>query len=132
MTTPAPYRIGIDIGGTKTEVVLLDPDGHPLLRERAATPRQETGAYEAIVNNTPPVSSGRPSSRTSPASWGGPSPWKTTPTASLWRKVYWVPAKVTTWCSASSWAPVSAGDCVSTAKFSAVATELPASGVIWR
>ena len=52
MTPPAPYRIGIDIGGTKTEVMLLDPDGHPLLRERVATPRQETGGYEAILNNT--------------------------------------------------------------------------------
>lgn len=52
MTPPAPYRIGIDIGGTKTEVMLLDPEGHPLLRERVATPRRETGAYEAILNNT--------------------------------------------------------------------------------
>jgi len=52
MTTPGPYRIGIDLGGTKTEVVLLDPDGHPLLRERVATPRRKTREYEAILKNT--------------------------------------------------------------------------------
>jgi fructokinase len=52
MTTPAPYRIGIDLGGTKTEVVLLDPEGHPQLRERAPTPRRSANEYEAILKNT--------------------------------------------------------------------------------
>ena len=52
MTTPAPYRIGIDLGGSKTEVVLLDPHGHPQLRERVATPRQNTNEYGAILENT--------------------------------------------------------------------------------
>src|SRR3984957_13923693 len=32
------YRIGIDLGGTKTEIILLGPDGAELLRERIATP----------------------------------------------------------------------------------------------
>jgi fructokinase len=32
------YRIGIDLGGTKTEIMVLAPDGTALLRRRAATP----------------------------------------------------------------------------------------------
>jgi fructokinase len=32
------YRIGIDLGGTKTEIVVLGPDGAELLRERIETP----------------------------------------------------------------------------------------------
>ncbi len=35
----APYRLGIDLGGTKIEVILLDRHGNRLLRERMATPR---------------------------------------------------------------------------------------------
>lgn len=34
-----PHRIGVDLGGTKIEAVLLSPDGAVLARERAATPR---------------------------------------------------------------------------------------------
>jgi fructokinase len=32
------YRIGVDLGGTKTEIILLAPDGAELLRERVETP----------------------------------------------------------------------------------------------
>ncbi|HQT63035.1 MAG: fructokinase [Acidocella sp. 20-57-95] len=39
------YRIGIDLGGTKTEILLLGPDGSVLLRRRAATP---TAYHDAI------------------------------------------------------------------------------------
>lgn len=39
-------RLGIDLGGTKTEVVALDPDGREMLRRRQATPR---GSYRPIV-----------------------------------------------------------------------------------
>ncbi|BBO88866.1 ROK family protein [Desulfosarcina ovata] len=39
MTTKSPYRLGIDLGGTKTEAILLDPQGLSLLRERQPTPR---------------------------------------------------------------------------------------------
>jgi fructokinase len=39
-------RIGIDLGGTKIEIVALAPDGSELLRERVATPRE---SYRAIV-----------------------------------------------------------------------------------
>ncbi len=37
-------RIGIDLGGTKTEVIVLDPHGHELLRRRRATRRGDYGA----------------------------------------------------------------------------------------
>ena len=39
-------RFGIDLGGTKIEIVALDPGGAELLRRRTATPR---GDYEATV-----------------------------------------------------------------------------------
>jgi fructokinase len=41
------YRIGIDLGGTKTEVVLLAPDGAVVLRRRVTTPLAD--GYEAVV-----------------------------------------------------------------------------------
>ena len=40
-------RIGIDLGGTKIEGVLLDEDGGAIRRERIPTPRE--GGYDAIV-----------------------------------------------------------------------------------
>lgn len=40
-------RIGIDLGGTKIEGILLDPDGRERERERRPTPRDE--GYEAIL-----------------------------------------------------------------------------------
>ena len=39
-------RIGVDLGGTKIEVLALGPDGSEMLRERVATPRQ---SYQAVV-----------------------------------------------------------------------------------
>ena len=39
--------IGIDLGGTKTEAILLGPDGSVLFRERTQTPRDS--GYDAIV-----------------------------------------------------------------------------------
>ncbi len=46
-----PYQIGIDLGGTKTEAVLLDPAGDELFRKRQPTPRQmsDPDIYAAIV-----------------------------------------------------------------------------------
>ena len=41
-------RIGIDLGGTKTEGVILDQDGEELIRRRYPTPRAE--GYEAILD----------------------------------------------------------------------------------
>ena len=42
-----PFRIGIDLGGTKTEALLLSPDGTVMLRERRATPLDQ--GYRAVV-----------------------------------------------------------------------------------
>jgi len=42
-----PYRIGIDLGGTKIEVAALDHDGAILLRRRIATP---AGGYEPTLD----------------------------------------------------------------------------------
>src|SRR5579864_4190808 len=41
----AKYRIGIDLGGTKIEIILLGPDGIELLRERIETP----SGYDATL-----------------------------------------------------------------------------------
>jgi len=42
-------RIGIDLGGTKVEIVALDRDGRVRLRERRATPARYEEAIEAIA-----------------------------------------------------------------------------------
>lgn len=39
-----PYHVGIDLGGTKTEVIVLDDSGGVLLRKRRPTPR---GDYQS-------------------------------------------------------------------------------------
>jgi fructokinase len=41
----AKFRIGIDLGGTKIEIILLGPDGSELLRERIETP----SGYDATL-----------------------------------------------------------------------------------
>jgi fructokinase len=43
------YRIGIDLGGTKTEILLLAPDGREILRRRAPTPAGYEAALETIA-----------------------------------------------------------------------------------
>ena len=40
-------RLGIDLGGTKTEVLVLDPAGRSVYRQRVATPAQ---SYDAILD----------------------------------------------------------------------------------
>jgi fructokinase len=45
-STKTPYRIGIDLGGTKTEAILLDPEGRTLTRERIPTPRDPDNPAE--------------------------------------------------------------------------------------
>jgi fructokinase len=39
------WRIGIDFGGTKIEIIVLDPDGAPVLRRRVPNP----GSYEPAL-----------------------------------------------------------------------------------
>ncbi len=51
MPRPAANRIGIDLGGTKIEGVVLDPAGQELARQRIGTPRDPDPviAYRATV-----------------------------------------------------------------------------------
>jgi len=42
-------KMGIDLGGTKTEVLVLDADQQPLYRERFATPSQDYAAILASI-----------------------------------------------------------------------------------
>jgi fructokinase len=42
-----PLRIGVDLGGTKTEVIALDAEGNALLRRREPTPAND---YDAILD----------------------------------------------------------------------------------
>ena len=48
MTTDA-FRIGIDLGGTKVEGVILGADGLERARRRVPTPRDYLGTVDAIV-----------------------------------------------------------------------------------
>ncbi len=44
-------HLGIDLGGTKTEIIALDASGAPLLRRRVSTPHEDYGAIlRAIVD----------------------------------------------------------------------------------
>lgn len=42
-------RLGIDLGGSKTEIIALDEDGQPLLRRRVASPRDDYAATVAML-----------------------------------------------------------------------------------
>ena len=42
------YRIGIDLGGTKIEGVVLDPAGREIIRKRIPTEREH--GYRHILN----------------------------------------------------------------------------------
>ena len=49
--TTGRFRIGIDLGGTKIEGLLLGPDGAELARERIKTPREDyEGTLQAVAN----------------------------------------------------------------------------------
>jgi fructokinase len=45
-----PYKIGIDLGGTKIESILVDPQGDVSHRKRVPTPRSGDNEYEDIRN----------------------------------------------------------------------------------
>ena len=45
-------RLGVDLGGTKIELIALAPDGKELLRQRVPTPR---GDYMATLMAPPMV-----------------------------------------------------------------------------
>ncbi|HSC99974.1 MAG TPA: ROK family protein [Casimicrobiaceae bacterium] len=42
-------RVGVDVGGTKTEIIAFDPDGRERLRRREPTPRDDYDAMLALV-----------------------------------------------------------------------------------
>ncbi|MGH7618235.1 MAG: ROK family protein, partial [Gemmatimonadaceae bacterium] len=42
-------RIGVDLGGTKTEAIALASDGNIVARERMATPRDYAATVQAIA-----------------------------------------------------------------------------------
>jgi len=44
------YQIGVDLGGTKTEVIVLDPQHRELYRKRTPTPRGTDKEYENICH----------------------------------------------------------------------------------
>ena len=44
-----PVRLGIDLGGTKTEIVALDASGREALRRRIPTPTRDYAATLAAV-----------------------------------------------------------------------------------
>ena len=46
MSAAGALRIGVDLGGTKIEIIALDADGRELLRRRIPTPKED---YDAIL-----------------------------------------------------------------------------------
>ncbi|WP_022665778.1 ROK family protein [Desulfospira joergensenii] len=45
------FQIGIDLGGTKTEIILLSRGTRELFRERIPTPKDEPDNYTAVLGN---------------------------------------------------------------------------------
>ena len=43
-------KIGIDLGGTKTEAILIEDNGGELFRKRIHTEKNYTGTIEGIVS----------------------------------------------------------------------------------
>ena len=50
-----PWRLGIDLGGTKIEIAALDAAGAVRLRRRVATPRDYAGTLAAIAGLVNPL-----------------------------------------------------------------------------
>lgn len=72
-------RIGIDLGGTKTEAIALDQHGRDLARERVATPR---GDYDATLRTIAALVSGL-TARFGPGSVGVGIPGTVSPASGL-------------------------------------------------
>jgi len=63
---PSSIRLGIDLGGTKTEIVALAPDGTVALRRRVATPRD----YGSLILSVAELVSGVEAELGAPGSIG--------------------------------------------------------------
>jgi fructokinase len=63
-------KIGIDLGGSKTEVIALADDGTELLRERVATPRGDYAATVALIANLVALAEAKVGAGTTVASVG--------------------------------------------------------------
>lgn len=46
--TASPFRLGIDLGGTKAEGAILGPDGEVIARKRIPTPKD---SYDTLIDN---------------------------------------------------------------------------------
>ena len=68
-----PERIGIDLGGTKIEAVLLGADGAVAWRKRVATPRQYDGTVAAVTALVAEVD--RLTGAAAPVGIGTPGAW---------------------------------------------------------
>lgn len=68
-----PERIGIDLGGTKIEAVLLAADGAVVWRKRIATPREYHDTVAAVANLVAEID--RLSGEAAPVGVGTPGAW---------------------------------------------------------
>ena len=52
-TTPSPsYRVGVDIGGTFTDLIIVDPQTHFAIGKVLTTPADPSAAVEAVLLDT--------------------------------------------------------------------------------
>jgi len=73
-------RIGIDLGGTKIEAILIDREGREIFRERTATP---AGNYEGTIRAIAALVAAADKKATSPASVGVGIPGTISPATGL-------------------------------------------------
>ncbi|MGE0003985.1 MAG: ROK family protein [Parvibaculaceae bacterium] len=83
MTTPttAPDRIGIDLGGTKIDAIVLSADGRVLFEKRVPTP----AAYEAILGAVAGLVREAEAAAGAQATVGIGAPGSAAPRTGLWR-----------------------------------------------
>lgn len=82
MTSGSQQRIGIDLGGTKIEGIVLEPDSHVSQRLRVATPQT---SYEAVVEAACCVVEELQQDRKQPLSVGFGTPGSVSPKTGLMR-----------------------------------------------
>lgn len=112
-------RIGVDLGGTKIELVALDEDGSERFRRRVPTPQGDYQATlraivglvqdaERAIGLRASVGVGTPGSlspvtglirNANSTCLSGRCAWRTTPTASRCPKPRMAPARARRWCS---------------------------------